>query len=535
MTKQNLNLALATITFIKAKGINTAFGVIGGAIEPITNAINNSSFNEIYPAHENTCAYAAAQYFDYSKKPALVFSTTGSGILNLLNGVGSAYAEHKPMFIIVPQEPLNSHDKKPLQSSRYGGVNTINMLREVTCYTDEIISSSHLEEKLNLAWYKMIEHQQPIAISIPNDIQKLPIKNTVKNFGELYDFNNKIELFRSIDKNDCIILGEHSSEFAKDIINFSVLKNCPIIDTPTSRGIIHKQTPNYDGMIGLFGNDSAIEVINKAKRIFYFLGEITQSNIGDRSSWLDKTIMVHTKPQFLYRNRGLKIVADKSSLNAFFYGQNSHNLDYLKISEVIPSPESLGSINTENLFDYLSAKLPLDTHVFFDSGNSFMFGLNRWQVNKSFDNYDKTINVVINQASMAAAIPMLIGAATARPELNYLCITGDGSFKMGSNELSLIKQLNLKVIIVVLNDSVMGMAMHGQRITGAKKVGFENGFTDFSQIAKASGLKSKVIETIADIKNVNLTITEPLLLDVRVDKEVVPPILGRLGVLGTLE
>lgn len=526
-----LNVAESIVLFLSKRGIDTSFGVIGGAIEPITDAVNKFKLKEYYPAHESTCAYAASKYYEYKHKPALVFSTTGAGILNLVNGLGSSFDEKKPLFVIVPQEKLSSHDKGALQSSRQGGVNTLNILKEVTCYCDEIVSPLHLEQKLNLAWFKMQEHQQPVALSIPVDILRTESANVALFPCVKKEINR--ETIKEISSRDCLLVGEGCKDILFNLVELSKRKNIPILDIPASRGFLPNGLTNYKGMIGLGGNSSATYTLNKANKIYFFYGRITETNIGENNDWLNKTVFISENQSDLYRARKEKYLIENRQLNKMLVdviGSNANAFDHTnKRISLDLNPNEV--INTNILYDYLSETLPVDTHAFFDCGNSFLFGLNRWNVRKSPDNKDKIVNIVMNQASMASAIPLMIGALSVSPEKTYLCVTGDGSFKMGSNELNLLGQFQSNVILVVLNDSVMGMAMHGQRIAGAKATGINNGFTDFSMIAQASGIKSYVINKVEDLINTPLDLDEVILLDVRIDKEIIPPILERMNSL----
>ena len=77
--------------------------------------------------------------------------------------------------------------------------------------------------------------------------------------------------------------------------------------------------------------------------------------------------------------------------------------------------------------------------------------------------------------------------------------------------------------------------MHGQRISGAEQVGIDNNFTDFSKIAEAHGIKSFVVNTLNCLENIPLNLKEPIVLDVRINKEIVPPIFDRMEALGTVK
>ena len=522
------------VSFFVQKRVQNSFAVVGGAIEGFTNAISKSPIIEYYPTSENSAVHAASQNYTDSGIPSVVFSTTGTGILSLTNALGNAYCENKKVFVIVPQESLFSHDKGSFQSSRYGnGINTVNILREITCYADEVTSHEHLEQKVNLAWNKMQEFCQPVALSVPSNILNAKMEG-IKVYPEPEELHDKF-FFDSFDHNDCIVVGENCEEEIFEIVNLANLKNIPLIDVPKSRGLLPYNTKNYKGMIGMAGNQEAKETIDKSNRILFINGEVTETNIGKSNDWLDKTILINNNRDYLYRGRNKNYLIPKSELKDIINTTFYYNDYQFKEEFVINDKElNLKSYNNEDqvttpmLMDYLSHKLPKNTESFFDTGNSFLFGLNAWRVNKDKTNSKKTFNLSIIQATMAWAIPSLYGAMINNPNKTYMCMTGDGSFNMGSNDLSAISKIKSNAVIVVLNDGVMGMVMHGQRLAQAAPTGFQNHEYDYKSIAKASNMKSFIVNNYEDLKSIPLDLKEPILIDARINKEIQPPIKARI-------
>jgi acetolactate synthase I/II/III large subunit len=530
----SINKKLASeciIDYLINKGVSKSFGIVGGAIESITNAIAQSTIEDHYPAHENTCTYAASKVYEYSNKPALVFTTTGPGILNLVNGTATSYMERQPFFIVAPHEKQSSHDKGAFQTSRRGGVDTLSIFSDITCYCDEISSVEHLEQKLNLAWFNMIEHQRPVVLFVPIDILT-SMSEPVKVFDDMSHCISGV--LESISKNDCIVIGERSKDILFNLVELSRVKGIPILDTPASRGFIHGGVSNYKGMVGMAGNNTAFDTIEKSDNVYYFNGELTEYNIGDNTSVLNKTTVISNRASDLYRGRTKKYhISDRvvnSELSNILGGKTTSFHENNKQNPP-PKRQKEITINTEIIMDYLSSISPVDTQVFFDTGNSFLFGLNRWNVKKSKNNARKTVNVSFKQSSMACAIPSVIGACYAQPDLSYLVVMGDGSFSMGSNEFKMLNKLNTNIVIVVLNDSVMGMAMHGQRLSGAEVRGIDNGRIDIAKIAEASGVLAYSVTNMTQFEKIDLTQKRCVLIDILIDRDTVPPIFQRLASL----
>jgi len=106
---------------------------------------------------------------------------------------------------------------------------------------------------------------------------------------------------------------------------------------------------------------------------------------------------------------------------------------------------------------------------------------------------------------------------------------------MSGQEITVALQEKLSVIFIVLNDSSLGMVKHGQRMTGAEQTGYELPQVDFAMLAQAMGVRGVSIRCPQDLLELSIDnkwLAEgPVLLDVHIDKEQVPPIFSRINAL----
>ena len=118
-------------------------------------------------------------------------------------------------------------------------------------------------------------------------------------------------------------------------------------------------------------------------------------------------------------------------------------------------------------------------------------------------------------------------------------ITGDGSYLMSGQEITVAAAERLPVVFVVLNDSAYGMVMHGQRIARAEPIGHELPEVDYRLMALAMGIPGHVIDAPSDFDALDfdeiLSRRGPTMLDVRIDREEVPPMFQRLKALGSVK
>ena len=125
-----------------------------------------------------------------------------------------------------------------------------------------------------------------------------------------------------------------------------------------------------------------------------------------------------------------------------------------------------------------------------------------------------------------------IGGKLADPRDPVLCITGDGSYLMNAQEISVAQQLGLNVVYLVLNNGVLGTVKHGQRMRGLENTANELPPTDFALMARAMGVESYRIRSLDELDRLGVEKLflrkGPVLLDVLVDAEIAPPIGQRV-------
>ncbi len=114
-----------------------------------------------------------------------------------------------------------------------------------------------------------------------------------------------------------------------------------------------------------------------------------------------------------------------------------------------------------------------------------------------------------------------------------ICITGDGSYLMSGQEITVALQHQLPVIYVVLNDSELGMVKHGQKLGGgAEEIGFELPKIDYAMMAEAMGIEGITISTPIELMQIDWqrlgNKNGPTLLNVIIDPNEVPPMGQRV-------
>jgi acetolactate synthase-1/2/3 large subunit len=211
-------------------------------------------------------------------------------------------------------------------------------------------------------------------------------------------------------------------------------------------------------------------------------------------------------------------------------------------------------IKPQRLMKELSTRLPPTTRFLADAGNSMVWAAHYLQPRnrrgvgtrgRPFHAEDERrsgtaswLRMSLEFAPMGWAIGAAVGVARGNPHVPVVCITGDGAYLMSGQEITTAAEEELPVVFVILNDHAYGMVMHGQRLAGAEPIAHELTHVDFRKVAEAMGVPGYVIEAPTDFEHIDfpamLARKGPSLIDVRIDRNEVPPMIMRLKTLGSV-
>src|SRR6185369_2860841 len=177
--KEMPQVADLIVSYLEQMGVEYVFGIPGGAIEPLYNALARSSRRggprPVVARHEAGAAFMADGYARETGRIGVCCATSGPGATNLITGVACAFDNGIPMLVITGQPSLPSFGKRALQESACTGINTLGMFRHCTRYNSLISHPEQIESKLITALQRAVRAPRgPVHLSIPLDIMKSP-------------------------------------------------------------------------------------------------------------------------------------------------------------------------------------------------------------------------------------------------------------------------------------------------------------------------------------------------------------------------
>lgn len=601
--RTSVEAASLIVSYLEAIGVEYVFGVPGGAIEPLYNALavsmRRGGPRPVLARHEAGAAFMADGYARETGRLGVCCATSGPGATNLLTGVACSYDNGVPLLAITGQPSLPLFGRRALQESACTGVNTVGMFSHCTHYSTLVSHVEQLEHKLVNALMRASQPPLgPVHLSIPVDLLRSQVEQRLSPQGlkallakpSLVDEDAVRGLYMAVQgsRHTVLIIGAGCGEAIDALMHFAELTDSPFVTTPDAKGLINPHHPLYRGVFGFAGHASAQRTLRGGVELTLAIG----TTLGEWTSaaWSDsvlnhKLIHIDAAEDHLLRSpmarqhvrgrirtvfeRLLDLMHIEQEALGLPWPRSRHQPNIVDLREPVTlrEPDKLASdatpIKPQRLMAELSRRFPPTTRFVADAGNSTAWaihylesrnrrvglvparavqppqpGMTPLQPRRGGErraDHAGWLRVLMDFAPMGWAIGAAVGIARAKSDCPVVCITGDGSYLMNGQEITVAAQEQLTVIFVVLNDAALGMVKHGQRLAGAERVAFELPQIDYARMAESMGIPGHVIRSPEDFQALDMEAIlgrqGPTMLDVRIDPEEVPPMDLRMQTL----
>lgn len=542
-------LADELVSALAAAGITTYFGVPGGAIEPFFNALARGRAEgrlEIVPMRgEAGAAFAADGYYRETGRLAACVVTAGPGISNLITATMSAHADRIPFLIITPQVASHKQGRGALQDSSMDGHDLPRMLASCTRHSTLVTHAEQLGHKLARALGAAYRAPSgPVHLSLPSELLAGPPSQGLARPLSLWASEPK----RSVDlaaveelvdavlraRAPALYVGDDAGPGAARVRHLARALGAAVVSSPAGKRWLGHRDPTYRGVLGFSGHVEAQRAVERSDLIVAFGATFDELSTN---AWTALPMVpiyaVDAHSEFAYRLSQARPVLASAEI---VIERLLERIRPPALPSISPRCSGLqpaqprdadGPLHPRRLMQWLSQVLPDDVVVHVDAGNSFS-----WSTRYLSRSCADTYRVAMGLATMCWAISAVIGAAVGRSR-RTLCITGDGSMLMSSLELTVAVEQRLPVTYLVLNDSALGMVRHGQKLSGAEPIAHEITEVRFDQLARACGASGLRVERLAELDAIDGAWFEsddggPCVIDVRIDRDAVPPMADRV-------
>jgi acetolactate synthase I/II/III large subunit len=526
---------------LRALGISTYFGVPGGAIEPLFNALARQQrlgLVRLVPMRSEAGAgFAADGYYRATGRMAVCTATTGPGISNLITATMAADADRIPLLVLTPQVAQSKRGRGAFQDS-----SADSFFGACTRFSTIVSHPEQLGHKLARAFAVATGAPcGPVHLSFPSDVLAGPWGAERRSAGARASIPQAVDegavelLLEALlsAKDPIFYVGDDAGTEAHRVCKAAGLLNARVVTSPGGKRWIGHYDASYVGVAGFSGHPAAAEALRRADLVVAFGATFDEWSTNAWSSFPEIPIYsvdrhtdhAHRLPSII------PVVSPPEHVIRRILERIAYQSEPAIRARTVPPPQlvmggSGGAVHPADLMRWLSSNLPSDVVVHVDAGSGF-----GWSTRHLVRPKPDTYRIAIGLSTMAWAIGAVIGAAVGRPR-RTLCVAGDGSMLMSSLELTVAVEHNLPVTYVVMNDSSYGMVRYGQRLAGAEPIAHELPHVRFDQVARACGAEGLRVESLEDLdcvprEYIAADDAGPCLIDVRVDANAAPPFADR--------
>jgi thiamine pyrophosphate-dependent acetolactate synthase large subunit-like protein len=538
----------ALVQMLSCLGVKQAFGVSGGAMAALWDALSSSSLGVYHFRHETGAAFAAIEACFASRRPTVLFTTTGPGLTNALTGIVAARDERARVIVVSAYTSASSRGRFAIQetsrttlpASLYEAGRPFHFATVVDDPTQlaaiERALAAGLARRSGFVAHLALDtavqrapaaQPQRLSLVAPVPADSPPLAQVAACIDALSDGPF------------AIWVGYGARDAAAEVATLARRMRAPVMCSPRGKGIFSEDDPLFVGVTGLAGHASVMRYLEEFKpRRLLVLG----SRIGEPTSFWDRRFVapkgfVHVDvdpdvPGVAFAGAPtLAIVADVgATLRAVLADlRPSSGAAMAKLPELpaLPhpridrvEPRRHGLVRPEALMDALQ-KSVVDrgnATVLSESGNSFL-----WTTHRLRFSQPHRYRVSTGVGAMGHAAAGVVGASLATGR-KAVAVVGDGALLM-TNEINTAVKFNAPAVWVVLNDGRYGMCAQGMDALGLT-ADAEIPQVDFAAFARAQGAGATRVDHEVQLDRAlaeAMAADGPFVVDVRIDPRAKAP------------
>jgi pyruvate dehydrogenase (quinone) len=549
-------VAEAIVAALARQGVRTVWGVVGDALNPVTDAIRRQDGIEwVGVRHEEAGAFAASAQAQLTGTLAVCMGTVGPGSIHLLNGLYDAKKSHAPVLALCGQVPLAE-----MGSDFFQEVDNDALFADVAVFRHTLTSPEQMPGLLERAVRGALVHRGVSVLTLPGDVGSLELPKgspeprfvssparVVPDPTALRAAAEHLEAAGTV----ALLVGIGAREARDGVLALADRLAAPMVLTLKAKEGLEHDNPFAVGQTGLIGNPAARHALEGADALlmlgtdfpytdWYPKGKVVVqvdaegAHIGRRTP-VDAPVVGDAG---LAVDALLSLVSPKSDrghLEASVERYAEWRADQRKLAD--PDYDGEGLVHRiRSKFDNPDTRIrpealaaAIDAHAASDAIFTSDTGMSTVWLSR-FVEFSGTRRLIgsYNLGSMANAMPQALGAQALDRSRQVIAFCGDGGLTMLLGDLITAVTHELPVCLVVFDNGRLGMVKLEQEQGGLPEFGTQLDNPDLAAVARAIGLHAIRVEDAEQLDGAvrdALAHPGPVLLDVLTnpDEIAVPP------------
>jgi pyruvate dehydrogenase (quinone) len=516
-------------------GVRKIYGVSGDSLNGITDAIRaRKQFQWIHVRHEETAAFAAGAEAHLTGRLAVCAGSCGPGNLHLINGLYDSHRSRVPVLAIAAQIPSDE-----IGSGYFQETHPEHLFAQCSHYCELVSQPEQMPRVLEIAMQTAISRRGVAVVVIPGDVA---LRDAVEQGPRLHFAEPKpvvrpsddeiASLARSLNdsKKTTILAGAGCAGAHDELMAVAGALKAPIVHALRGKEFVEYDNPFDVGMTGLLGFSSGYHAMMNCDTLL-MLGtdfpyqqfypkhatviqvDLRGEQIGRRTK-IDLGLVGDVKATLAALSPKLQTKNNEAHLNSSLdhYRQARKGLDDLAKGE--PGRKPIHPQYVARMLNELAAE---DAIYSCDVGTPTIWAARYLKMNGK-----RRLLGSFTHGSMANALPQAIGAQVSHPSRQVISLSGDGGLAMLMGDLLSLRQLQLPVKMIVLNNSSLAFVELEMKAAGIVDFGTDLTNPNFAKMAEAAGLLGLRAETPEQVEPMiaqALKHDGPALLEVLVSRQ----------------
>ena len=537
------------------RGVDRVFGIPGGTISPVFDALFGAGIELVTCQHEAMAVYAAGGYAQVTGKPSVVAVTSGPGALNALAGLAATGRDELPVVVLAGEASLHHHGRAPLQDGTAAGLDLMTMVRSITKFAELAVRPERAPIIVDQALSQVSCAPFGSAfVALPVDVTRAMARRAQLPSLEPRPLKPDLETCRQLARmlgaarRPVIMLGVGAkrAKISQSVLELAEALRIPVMTDIEAKGVFPESHPLSLGVFGVAHRGPAHAYMAEPVDLMLSLGcrfdDTTTAGYAESlRPEFGHMVQLDHDPERIGRSYApdLAMCADLAATMTLLLDmvpiampnlllERDRNLRQARrtfeASEPRPSqtrtraPSSVPH-DPRRVAPMIRRALGRDAIVCSDIGNHLLFAAQNLVVDRD-DGFSVSCGLGGMGSGIGTAIGMQLAFGASR---QVVCVCGDGGMLMNGNELATCARYRIPLIVVVYNDCALGMVEHGFQAHFGRSPDFSSPSVDFAAFARSLGLAGVRLEALDEFA----TVVErhrgtPLLVDVPIDLAVRP-------------